>query len=244
MMPGAISTALPAVWAETLGALNPLRYRGYVYDTETELYYLQSRYYNPEIGRFINADNRISGVGGSILGYNMFAYCMNNSVNMLDNNGDWPTWSNFISSAKKAVDVIVQTVVTLSSPVISTVIKELHYNRNVLNDTNYTEKELVEQGYIKEDTDSDKFHQNNKKNDERNRKYVIGDWFSSEIVYYSDGTINTTPEDEGTFNVYSGDNIALNIIIHVSFDVIPYMIWGNSEDDSTTLVDRIIMIGE
>jgi RHS repeat-associated protein len=42
--------------ANTLGADNPLRYRGYVYDTQTRLYYLQSRYYDPEIGRFINAD--------------------------------------------------------------------------------------------------------------------------------------------------------------------------------------------
>ena len=41
---------------ETLGQLNPLRYRGYVYDNETELYYLQSRYYNPEVRRFLNAD--------------------------------------------------------------------------------------------------------------------------------------------------------------------------------------------
>ena len=40
----------------SIGTLNPLRYRGYVYDTETGLYYLQSRYYNPEMGRFINAD--------------------------------------------------------------------------------------------------------------------------------------------------------------------------------------------
>ena len=46
--------------AETLGKLNPLRYRGYVYDHETGLYYLQSRYYDPEIGRFINADALVS----------------------------------------------------------------------------------------------------------------------------------------------------------------------------------------
>lgn len=42
--------------AATLGAANPLRYRGYVYDTETGLYYVSSRYYNPEVGRWINAD--------------------------------------------------------------------------------------------------------------------------------------------------------------------------------------------
>ena len=46
---------------EALGRLNPFRYRGYVYDEETGLYYLRSRYYRPEWGRFVNADNR----GGS-----------------------------------------------------------------------------------------------------------------------------------------------------------------------------------
>ena len=46
--------------AATLGAANPLRYRGYVYDTETGLYYLSRRYYNPVWGRFINADGYAS----------------------------------------------------------------------------------------------------------------------------------------------------------------------------------------
>ena len=50
--------------ASTLGSVNPLRYRGYVYDTETGLYYLQSRYYNPGWGRFINADAYLSAGGG------------------------------------------------------------------------------------------------------------------------------------------------------------------------------------
>ena len=69
--------------ANTLGALNPLRYRGYVYDQETQLYYLQSRYYNPEIGRFINADALVS-TGQGLLGNNMFAYCGNNPVTNVD----------------------------------------------------------------------------------------------------------------------------------------------------------------
>ena len=72
--------------AATLGAHNPLRYRGYVYDTETGLYYLQSRYYNPEIGRFINADGLVS-TGQGPLGNNMFAYCGNNPVNFYDPHG-------------------------------------------------------------------------------------------------------------------------------------------------------------
>ena len=69
--------------ASTLGYYNPLRYRGYVYDWETELYYVSSRYYNPEIGRWINADVFVS-TGQGILGYNMFAYCLNSPVNRED----------------------------------------------------------------------------------------------------------------------------------------------------------------
>ncbi|MBQ5865475.1 MAG: hypothetical protein IIW56_02205 [Oscillospiraceae bacterium] len=64
-------------------AKNPLRYRGYVYDQETGFYYLQSRYYDPAIGRFINADS-LASTGQSILGNNMFAYCLNNPVNGCD----------------------------------------------------------------------------------------------------------------------------------------------------------------
>ena len=72
--------------ADTVGVLNPLRYRGYYYDTETGLYYLQSRYYNPEWGRFINADSERNG-GHDLLGYNRFAYCANNPLHSLDKDG-------------------------------------------------------------------------------------------------------------------------------------------------------------
>ena len=73
--------------AFTLGTFNPLRYRGYVYDTETGLYYLNSRYYNPVWGRFINADGFVS-TGQGISGNNMFAYCGNDPVNRYDPDGD------------------------------------------------------------------------------------------------------------------------------------------------------------
>ena len=69
-----------------MAVLNPIRYRGYFYDTETGFYYLNSRYYDPEIGRFINADGYVS-TGQSFLGYNMFAYCNNNPVNLVDTSG-------------------------------------------------------------------------------------------------------------------------------------------------------------
>ena len=73
--------------AQYYATYNPFRYRGYVYDIETGLYYLNSRYYDPEIGRFINADNYIS-TGQGFLGRNMFAYCLNNPVCYHDKSGD------------------------------------------------------------------------------------------------------------------------------------------------------------
>ena len=72
--------------ATTLGALNPFRYRGYVYDEETQWYYLKSRYYDPETCRFISADVLLS-TGQGVLGYNCFAYCRNNPVYGLDSSG-------------------------------------------------------------------------------------------------------------------------------------------------------------
>jgi RHS repeat-associated protein len=66
-----------------IGNLNPIRYRSYYYDTETGFYYLQSRYYDPAIRRFINADGYINA-NGDILGFNMYAYCGNNPVFIKD----------------------------------------------------------------------------------------------------------------------------------------------------------------
>ena len=70
-----------------LADVNPLRYRGYYYDSETGFYYLQSRYYDPELGRFINADSYASTDATGLLSANMFAYCENDPVNRSDING-------------------------------------------------------------------------------------------------------------------------------------------------------------
>ena len=70
----------------TLLQINPLTYRGYVYDRETRYYYLQSRYYNHKVGRFLNADALVS-TGQGLLGNNMFAYCLNNPVAFSDEQG-------------------------------------------------------------------------------------------------------------------------------------------------------------
>lgn len=69
-----------------LADANPYRYRGYRYDEETNLYYLQSRYYNPETGRFINADGMLKA-SNTVLGHNMFTYTENNPVMNTDPTG-------------------------------------------------------------------------------------------------------------------------------------------------------------
>ena len=69
----------------TIAQENPFRYRGYMYDNNTMLYYLNSRYYDPETGRFINADAIVST--DSLLGANLYAYCYNNPVNLCDPSG-------------------------------------------------------------------------------------------------------------------------------------------------------------
>ena len=71
----------------TLAGINPIRYRGYYYDAETGFYYLQSRYYDPATGRFVNADFLLS-IGKGIIYNNIFAYCLNNPIKYLDASGD------------------------------------------------------------------------------------------------------------------------------------------------------------
>ena len=74
-----------------IASLNPIRYRGYYYDSETRLYYLQSRYYDPQVKRFVNADG-FASTGQGFIGYNMFVYSNNSPVNFDDATGDMPTW--------------------------------------------------------------------------------------------------------------------------------------------------------
>lgn len=72
----------------TLANLNPFRYRGYYYDTETGLYYLQTRYYDPEVGRFLNRDSVSYADPATINGLNLYAYCLNNPVEYVDPTGE------------------------------------------------------------------------------------------------------------------------------------------------------------
>ena len=99
----------------SIGNMNPIRYRGYYYDVETGFYYVSSRYYDPVIGRWINADDiDYLGADGSPLSYNLFAYCMNNPVNRFDVNGNFsmPNWLKVTVGVVAIVGLAVATVCT------------------------------------------------------------------------------------------------------------------------------------
>lgn len=86
-----IGNAVSASSTTHIANLNPFRYRGYYYDNESGFYYLNSRYYDAKTGRFINADVYASS-GQGMLSTNMFAYCLNNPVNMADTDGQMPAF--------------------------------------------------------------------------------------------------------------------------------------------------------
>ena len=96
-----------------LSTINPFRYRSYYYDEETNLYYLNSRYYNPEWGRFVNGDGVI-GSNGDAISQNLFAYTSNNFINYSDNDG-----YGLISALKKVVstvkNIVKKTITKLKS---------------------------------------------------------------------------------------------------------------------------------
>ena len=112
--------------SSSIALQNPFRYRGYYYDSESGLYYLQSRYYDPVTCRFVNADLQIVGVGGDVLGYNLYTYCKNNPVIGVDSTGHFfkeaLNWvkskvekgiekvGKFLSNASNAFGTIVSTL--------------------------------------------------------------------------------------------------------------------------------------
>jgi len=99
-----------------IGLYNPIRYRGYYYDTETGFYYLQSRYYDPAIKRFINADSvNYLGANGDFTSLNLYAYCGNNPVNYSDTSGHMPEWAKWTVVGLAVAGLVVATVLTFGA---------------------------------------------------------------------------------------------------------------------------------
>ena len=92
----------------------------YVYEEERGLYYVTSRYYDPEVGRWINEDVMLKTPGISVLSTNMFAYCENNPVMRSDSSGQWFGVDDFIAGA---VGGIVGAATQLISDVATSIMK-------------------------------------------------------------------------------------------------------------------------
>ena len=102
--------------ANTTVTNNPFTYRGYYYDRDLDLYCTSTRYYDSNIGRWISPDSVMSGVGGDISGYNLYAYCFNNPVMYSDHTGCWPSWVEKVAIAV----AIVAVVATVAAITVST----------------------------------------------------------------------------------------------------------------------------
>ena len=98
---------------------NPIRYRSYYYDDEINLYYLKSRYYDPEISRFITIDDISYLDPETINGLNLYAYCANNPVMRTDVNGNAWKWINLIALALGAVFQAIFSAVTYVVTVVA-----------------------------------------------------------------------------------------------------------------------------
>ncbi len=128
---GATSMESMALAAE-LSKINPFTYRGYCYDYDIEMYYLQSRYYDPEICRFINADSTdYLGATGTLLSYNLFAYCENDPVGSCD----------FEGKASKSILGSVNSGFSLSNKGKTSI-------ANAKSDLRYHLKNVVNVGYV------------------------------------------------------------------------------------------------
>ena len=116
------SEGKPITSKKNIGNLNPFRYRGYLYDTETNLYFLCNRYYDPEVGRFISQDEVSYLDPNTINGLNLYAYCGNNCVMRVDDTGcGWKSFWKKVGNFFKKVGLAIAGVVIAAVGAVLTV---------------------------------------------------------------------------------------------------------------------------
>lgn len=116
-----------------VGLMNPFRYRGYYYDSDLGLYYLQSRYYDPQTGRFINADYVSYLDPESIHGLNLYAYCLNNPVMDVDPVGHFVISIGIAASSALVYYALVALGVVGATTAVAYLEKETHIIENTVN---------------------------------------------------------------------------------------------------------------
>ena len=218
------------------------------YDAETGFYYVSSRYYDPKIGRFLNADNQLS-TGSDLTGMNLFAYCGNNPVNRIDPDGHaWKDIKNWFSNTWNKVKTTAKQV---AQTVKNKLTKNHYEERTKKNGTHPTYDQVVSSSsWTKVSKDQTKYHDNGIGKAEL--KYTNKD--GREAVFDGDtlqpmtdpryiATYNFCPIQQLPDNPVIKDYVTYGITMagHAWKDVIPYYIWGNSPEDTTTFKDRILL---
>ena len=112
---------------ENIANLNPYRYRSYYYDTETGLYYLKTRYYDPQVGRFMTIDGIEYLDPETINGLNLYAYCNNNPVMNVDPDGTW-SWKAFWSIVLITLTAVLGVVATVATAGAATPLLEFGFS--------------------------------------------------------------------------------------------------------------------
>lgn len=213
------------------------------------------------MGRFISADGVISGVGGDLRGYNQFAYCFNNPINMTDNSGSWPRWITATVAVVATVVAVAATVV--SAPAVAStaatvaivsslayVAQSAHYDDRASKNTNLpqTPQDAKNLDWRGPDTNPQgpeaDCHQYTATNGP-NVKYVSPDGHR-EVIYNSEGDIVLDPRDIGTYNFCPSDEFLVSnaSVGHLFHDIIPWFIFGNSDDDPGPIINEIIRLFE
>lgn len=244
--------------ATHIANLNPFRYRGYYMDTETGLYYLLSRYYDPVTHRFVNADGYFQS-GGSLLDTNMNIYCRNNPINCFDPTGtatkeffpkaerdihDQEHGSHYMPSCPYCNSSVADYRAMQYAIQRRNAAAEENYSRNSLNVVEYTNIYNIKSQYEKQGEWLDNFHENkNGKQGEEaryNDKYLSPNGGHNEIIicsppnkqpYIVDETVD--PLNMGTHNYASNDDFVLVYMIeHWNKDIFPYLLYGNTREDA------------
>ena len=191
-----------------------------MYDEETGFYYLRSRYYDPSVGRFLNADGLVStGIGFD--GNNMFAYCNNNPVMFVDPNG---TSSTFIASNIFAGPLWIKQIIA------ETILKSMS-SANESQPTNPITNGEITQGY----------HDNHKAFDIKPiESDIIYAAYSGKVVEY----VNTYPNDFRSYDDSKMESYGNYVIIETIIDGKKYhMMYAHMQYGSSFFINQIIYAG-